>query len=173
MAEETKGARTIAPRGIITTCLASGAVGLVYILVLLFASPDVRKTLAGPTDSAVINVYVNATGHNFGSFLAWLIVINLFFAGKLCLCNRSLVRSDSVCPLPSSRFPSVTLFSLNFTILHVYLTLSPPSFTLRLCSGVSSCTVTGRITYALMRDGAFPYAAYWAQVHPRTKAPLR
>lgn len=40
-------------------------------------------------------------------------------------------------------------------------------------AGVSSCTVIGRITYALMRDGAFPYSEYWAKVNERTQSPIR
>jgi amino acid transporter len=39
-------------------------------------------------------------------------------------------------------------------------------------AGVSSVAVTGRITYALMRDRAFPYADYWSQVHPYFQTPL-
>ena len=33
--------------------------------------------------------------------------------------------------------------------------------------------MTGRITYALMRDGAFPYSDFWVKVDPKTKAPIR
>lgn len=81
MAEETHGSRTAAPYGIIYTCLATGAVGLLYVLALLYGTKDVAGILAGPTNSAVVNVYVTACSHNFGIFLAALIVINLFFAG--------------------------------------------------------------------------------------------
>lgn len=37
---------------------------------------------------------------------------------------------------------------------------------------LSSVTVTGRITYALARDGAFPYSEVLARVHPTFKSPI-
>jgi amino acid transporter len=39
-------------------------------------------------------------------------------------------------------------------------------------AGVSSVAVTGRITYALMRDKAFPHSDFWAQVHPTLHTPI-
>lgn len=39
-------------------------------------------------------------------------------------------------------------------------------------AGVSSVAVTSRITFALMRDRAFPNAEYWAQVHPTLQTPI-
>ena len=39
-------------------------------------------------------------------------------------------------------------------------------------AGISSVAVTGRITYSLMRDKAFPYGELLSQVHPTYKSPL-
>ena len=39
-------------------------------------------------------------------------------------------------------------------------------------AGISSVAVTGRITYSLMRDKAFPYGEFFSQVHPKYKSPL-
>jgi amino acid transporter len=39
-------------------------------------------------------------------------------------------------------------------------------------AGVSSVTVTGRITYALTRDNAFPYSSVLSQVHSSLKSPV-
>lgn len=39
-------------------------------------------------------------------------------------------------------------------------------------SGISSVTVTGRITFALARDGGFPYSNIISQVNPRTQSPI-
>jgi amino acid transporter len=38
-------------------------------------------------------------------------------------------------------------------------------------AGVSSVAVTGRITYALCRDGAFAYSEFLSQINPYTKSP--
>lgn len=81
MAEETQGSRTAAPYGIIFTCLATGAVGMGYLLALLFAARSVDEALDGPTDNAVVNVFINAGGDAVGAAFAWLIALNLFFAG--------------------------------------------------------------------------------------------
>ena len=39
--------------------------------------------------------------------------------------------------------------------------------------GVSCTAVTGRITFALMRDNAFPFSDFFKQVHPIIKSPIR
>ena len=39
-------------------------------------------------------------------------------------------------------------------------------------AGISSVAVTGRITFSLMRDHAFPYGEFFSQVHPVYKSPV-
>jgi amino acid transporter len=39
-------------------------------------------------------------------------------------------------------------------------------------AGISSVAITGRITFSLMRDNAFPYGEYFSQVHPTFKSPV-
>ncbi len=39
-------------------------------------------------------------------------------------------------------------------------------------AGISSVAVTGRITYALMRDKAFAYSEFWGAVHPYFQTPV-
>ena len=118
LAEETKGSRKAASYGIINTCYATGIAGFSYLLILLFLTGNITTVLNGPTDEPVVNVFLNS-GHAFGSFLVWLITINLFLAE------------------------------------------------------ISSVTITGRITFALLRDGALPGAEYWAEVDETTKSPHR
>mmetsp|Transcript_20682 Transcript_20682/g.18831 ORF Transcript_20682/g.18831 Transcript_20682/m.18831 type:complete len:377 (+) Transcript_20682:66-1196(+) len=81
MAEETTSARTAAPYGIVFTCFATGIVGLIFLLGLLFVITDVDVALNGPTLQPVVDTFVAAGGEKYGKFLSWLIVINLFFAG--------------------------------------------------------------------------------------------
>lgn len=40
-------------------------------------------------------------------------------------------------------------------------------------SGLSSVSITGRITYALTRDGAFAYSEFLNKVNPTFKSPIR
>lgn len=86
MAEETIGSRTAASYGIINTCFASGVVGLLYILTLLFVTTNIDDALDGKTSVAAVNVYLSAGGSVFGNILTWLLVINLFFAGTIDTC---------------------------------------------------------------------------------------
>ncbi len=39
-------------------------------------------------------------------------------------------------------------------------------------AGISSVAITGRITFSLMRDHAFPYGDFFSQVHPTYKSPV-
>lgn len=119
MAEETIGSRTAAPNGIIYTCLATGIVGLVYLLSLLYVTTDISYALDGLTDNAAVNVFISTAGTDLGTFMAWVVTINIFFAG------------------------------------------------------MSGVTISGRISYALLRDGAFPHSDFWSQVDHFSKSPIR
>ena len=118
MAEETVGAASAAPMGIIKTVTATGFSGICLCLAMLFSTPNVGKALYGPTSIAASNVFVQSCGDTWGQALTWIIVINLFFAG------------------------------------------------------VSSVAVTGRITFALFRDRAFPFADFFGRVDPIFKSPI-
>ena len=118
MAEETVGASTSAPKGIIKTVFATGLSGICLCLAMLFSTPNVGRALYGPTSNAVSNVFIQSCGSTWGQALTWIIVINLWFAG------------------------------------------------------VSSVAVTGRITFALFRDRAFPFAEFFTQVDPHFQSPI-
>eukprot|EP01042_Synura_sphagnicola_P001818 gene1818-2133_t len=118
MAQETNSSRTSAPMGIVWTCFASGIGGLGIIISLLFATDSIEVLLNGRTGNAAIEVFLRTTGPTVGAALAWLIVVNVFFAG------------------------------------------------------LSSVAITSRITYALSRDGAFPFSEHLATVHPTLKSPI-
>ena len=125
MAEETVSSSVSAPNGMINTVLASGVGGLIYRFAVLYTT-NIDSALATDdsngftlTDTASINVFIQTCGQSYGAGLAWLIVVNIFFAG------------------------------------------------------LSSVAVTGRITFALMRDDAFPYSEYLMQVDADTKSPIR
>lgn len=124
MAEETSDESDGSPSslGMIYTVIASGVVGFIYLVTLLFATVDIGAVLNGSdaadTGSPVINVFVYTCGELWGAVLAWLLVVNIFFAGH------------------------------------------------------SSVTVTGRITYALARDKAFPFSEMIAELDPYFQSPV-
>ena len=120
MAEETHGSRTNAPNGLINTVLATGIGGLLILFPLLFATTDINNVLNnGLSGNAAVDAVSFALGDKWAAAYAWLVTINLFFAG------------------------------------------------------VSSVAVTGRITWALMRDRGFLYSEYFAQVDPALQSPVR
>lgn len=114
MAEETRDARTSAPWGIVATVLMCAVFGLVYILGLLFATPDITNL-----DVPVRDIYTSAAGTSGGLALMVLLIICFFFAG------------------------------------------------------MSSTTVTSRIVFAMVRDGAMPFSKVFYSVNQYTKSPVR
>jgi amino acid transporter len=118
MAEESHNSRITSSRGIIYTCLATGACGFFYLLALLFCTDDIAGVLDSDTGSAAVEVFVRSCGQTCGATLAWIIVVNLWFSGH------------------------------------------------------SSVSVTGRITFALARDGAFPGSSWIATVNKRFLSPF-
>ena len=90
MAEETKNAAESAPRGIILTCIITGATGLLYITGLLYACQDkIDIYFEGQSDYPVVNLFVSALTSPDGTSykkagavtLTSLLIINIFFAG--------------------------------------------------------------------------------------------
>ena len=126
MAEETGNASVAASRGIIHTIIATAVCGTALLLGMLFAcdnlpailSDDDRTSSSPSTGNAAVNLFILTCGESVGSFLAWLIAFNLFFAG------------------------------------------------------LSSVTITGRITFALARDNAFPFSSVLSTVHSELKSPI-
>ena len=122
MAEETFDPEVAAPRGLLWTCIATAIGGFVFIVPMLLAMPAVAVAVGEDgvsTGTAAVQIYIYACGRSVAAIVAWLAVVNLFFAG------------------------------------------------------MSSVSVTARITFALIRDNAFPMSAALSGVWERTKAPVK
>lgn len=89
VSEETHSARSVAPRGILYTCIASGVTGFLLILVMLFTTVDYEAILGEAEDdngyvysgNAAMELFRRIGGPSYGLALAWLVVVNAFFAG--------------------------------------------------------------------------------------------
>jgi amino acid transporter len=119
MAEETQGAKTSAPDGVINTVLATGAGGLLVIIPVLYATSSVEGSLHGDSGNAVVDAVTLSMNTRWACVFAWAVTVNLFFAG------------------------------------------------------VSSVAVTGRITWALMRDNGFFFSDYFKVVDEGLQSPIR
>jgi hypothetical protein len=76
----------IAPKGIVGTCICSAVVGIVYLLALLFAIPNVGNFIEinnNNTESINLAVatYQLAVPHQGALALTILLVLNLHFGG--------------------------------------------------------------------------------------------
>jgi len=139
MAEETRNARRTAPMGLMATVLATGAVGLILTVGLLYAIPP-ELGIAGISTSGVIATHA-----------AYM------FNG-----TNTHVPSNPVSAILTIATGSVTGLALNILIVIMLF-----------FSGLSSLSVTTRITFAMARDGAFPGSQSLIQINPYTKSPVR
>lgn len=75
-----------APKGIVGTCLCSTIVGLLYLLALLFAIPNVETFVqenTGSNQSAnlIVATYRHAVPKHGAIALTILLLLNIYFAG--------------------------------------------------------------------------------------------
>lgn len=87
---------SLAPKGIVGTCICSALVGFVYLLALLFAIPDVEAFMTNnSTDTGTVNLavatYQLATPKSAAMALTVLLILNLYFAGMSSLTVTSRI----------------------------------------------------------------------------------
>ena len=94
MAEETADPRRHAPWGIVLSVAVSGVVGYLLLLALTLAIPDIRDVLgakdaAGNTVPPAVAVMQSALGARFGSAMAGLASMAMWFCGLSCITSAS------------------------------------------------------------------------------------
>ena len=73
--------RYAAPLGIVYTVLATGVCGLLLILALLFSMQSIDDAIDGTSGNAAIQIISQTAGQSVATVFAWLLVVNIFFAG--------------------------------------------------------------------------------------------
>ncbi|UJR16304.1 hypothetical protein I4U23_003210 [Adineta vaga] len=110
LAEETRGAGRAAPKGIVGTCVCSAIVGVIYLLALLFAIPNVEAFIDSHSDdnetmSLVVSTYQLAAAGRGAMALTILLILNLYFAGMSSITVTSRIgfamARDGVFPFSS------------------------------------------------------------------------
>ncbi|CAF1002246.1 unnamed protein product [Adineta ricciae] len=110
LAEETRGAGRAAPKGIVGTCVCSAVVGVIYLLALLFAIPNVEAFIESYSDnnetmSLVVSTYQLAAPGRGAMALTILLILNLYFAGMSSITVTSRIgfamARDGVFPFSS------------------------------------------------------------------------
>lgn len=153
MAEETRDARTAAPWGIVGTVLTCAVAGLIYILGMLFATPDISVF-----ENPVKDIYVYAAGHGIGLALMIMLIVMLLFGGISSTTVTSRIAfamaRDRALPAsewlhyvnPRTQTPSrcvLTIFLLDGLLLMLPLINSTA-----LSAFLGSCTVGFQLSYA-------------------------
>eukprot|EP01124_Arcella_intermedia_P010886 TRINITY_DN17390_c0_g1_i1.p1 TRINITY_DN17390_c0_g1~~TRINITY_DN17390_c0_g1_i1.p1 ORF type:complete len:550 (+),score=49.13 TRINITY_DN17390_c0_g1_i1:40-1689(+) len=166
MAEETVNARKSAPRGIVATVISVAVFGLIYCLGLLFSIPhnDLDIAINGyypievltPVPQDIMDQWLldpNSTCDNSTILAGYRAALN---------CTIELTGGeDALLNIFTFAVGSTGAFGLYMLLL----------FNL-FFAGMSSVTITSRITFALARDGAFPGSEKIAYLSETTKSPV-
>lgn len=137
LAEETVGSRKAAPRGIVMTCVVGAFTGLVYILGLLFAGPE-------SVDQLIYGLAANATSDDSTT-------IDPTSLDNSTGTDNSTASDDS--PTVGYALSNLFVYAIGNTGALGLLSIIAINV---FFAGVSSTTVTSRITFAMVRDGAIP-----------------
>ena len=95
MSEESQDARKSVPLGIVYAVVASGCFGIILILALLFATPNLTDAINGTptidTGNAALNVFVVVFGPTLAAIFAWIFISFNFIVGinNVTACSRT------------------------------------------------------------------------------------
>lgn len=77
VAEETKNARVIAGKGILSSCVATGVLGFITVILFLFCTPDFGTLFSLNAPQPFVLLYALALGRSGSAFMTAIAVIGL------------------------------------------------------------------------------------------------
>jgi translation initiation factor 5B len=77
VAEETKNARVIASKGILSSCIATGVLGFITTILFLFCTPDFNTLFSLNAPQPFVQLYALALGKAGSAFMTTIAVIGL------------------------------------------------------------------------------------------------
>jgi amino acid transporter len=77
IAEETKNARIIAGKGILSSCIATGVLGFITTILFLFCTPDFDTLFSLNAPQPFVQVYALALGKPGSAFMTAIAVVGL------------------------------------------------------------------------------------------------
>jgi len=89
MIEETKGAATAGPRGIVMSILVSLIAGWVLLIGMTFAIQDYEAERTTATQVPPAQIFIDATGNTLGTFLLVIVVVAQLFCGMASVAANS------------------------------------------------------------------------------------
>jgi amino acid transporter len=89
MIEETKGAATAGPRGIVMSIVVSLVAGWVLLVGVTFAIQDYEAERTTSTGVPPAQIFIDAAGHNTGTFLLFICMVAQWFCGMASVTANS------------------------------------------------------------------------------------
>lgn len=103
VAEETKNARVIAGKGILSSCVATGVLGFITIILFLFCTPDFGTLFSLNAPQPFVLLYALALGRSGSAFMTAIAVIGLTLNTSVAIVAASrlifAVARDGVLPM--------------------------------------------------------------------------
>ena len=160
MAEETRGARTSAPIGILLTCVISALVGFWYLLGLVFNLPPHLTSTSSSSTASTESDDVHILSSTNPVISIYYLAGSERFILEICCFRRSCAHYNILLLARTSLDHSGGNALAALTIIAIFF------------GGTSSLTVTTRIAFAMARDGALPFSHTLRYVWPRTLSPI-
>ncbi|RZU49712.1 amino acid/polyamine/organocation transporter (APC superfamily) [Krasilnikovia cinnamomea] len=89
VAEETHDAARAAPRGIVMSVVVSVIAGFVLLFAITWSIKDYDAQLGTPLKLPPAQIFIDAVGHNLGTFLLFICVVAQFFCGMASVTANS------------------------------------------------------------------------------------
>ncbi|BFU42918.1 amino acid permease [Krasilnikovia sp. MM14-A1004] len=89
VAEETHDAARAAPRGIVMSVVVSVIAGFVLLFAITWSIQDYDAELHTPLNLPPAQIFIDAVGHNVGTFLLFICVVAQFFCGMASVTANS------------------------------------------------------------------------------------
>ncbi|GAB1693894.1 amino acid permease [Krasilnikovia sp. M28-CT-15] len=89
VAEETHDAARAAPRGIVMSVVVSVIAGFVLLFAITWSIQDYDAQLNTPLKLPPAQIFIDAVGHNMGTFLLFICVVAQFFCGMASVTANS------------------------------------------------------------------------------------
>jgi amino acid permease (GABA permease) len=89
VAEETHDAARAAPRGIVMSVVVSVIAGFVLLFAITWSIQDYEAELASPLKLPPAQIFIDAVGHNLGTFLLFICMVAQWFCGMASVTANS------------------------------------------------------------------------------------
>jgi amino acid transporter len=120
MSEETHDAAILGPLAINTAVLSSGLLGWLLTITFCICLGDLESIINTPTGMPVAQIFLNAAGQKWGTFMWCFVILVQFFTGisAMLACTRMAYAfaRDGGFPMSEYWFPAPLISEMNADI---------------------------------------------------------